>query len=139
MADMTHAGCISGNATSPTTAAVAITSGVLTFQRNSTSKAINPIRLVSQSPIAMRPKRTLAPTMVPIARPGQRLTHRDHFAHLLLIEPGALGDQLTLHLADQRHRAAKPKQPQTKEIRYEVADGAEIVDDGIHGGTALMT
>ena len=40
-------------------------------------------------------------------RSRQRLANRDRLAHLLLGEPFAVVDQLTLHLADQGNRAAK--------------------------------
>ena len=66
-AAMTHAGQKSGKAMRPTIAAAAIKSGLLTFQRNKTTKDIKPMSNVSQSPIAIRPKSTHAPKMVPIA------------------------------------------------------------------------
>ena len=45
-------------------------------------------------------------------RTRQRLADRDGFAHLLLGQPAALGDQFALHLADERDRPAKAEQAQ---------------------------
>ena len=39
--------------------------------------------------------------------PGERLTDRDHFAHLILGEPAALRDQLALHLTHEGYRSTK--------------------------------
>src|SRR5262249_35565340 len=63
----TQAGCSSGDATRPIAAGVAMSSGLLTFQRNSTARLTSATSAVSQSPIAMRPSRTQAPRIVPIA------------------------------------------------------------------------
>lgn len=64
---MTQVGCSSGYAIRPTAAVAAIRSGLTIFQRNRMASEINPIKAVSQSPMAMRPKRMHAPSIVPIA------------------------------------------------------------------------
>ena len=63
----THAGCSRGNATNPTMAVAATSTGLLIFHRNSTIKLARATSAVSQSPIAIRPRSTEAPRMVPIA------------------------------------------------------------------------
>src|SRR6266478_1904421 len=65
----THVGWSSGNAISPITAAAAMSRGLLTFQRNSTTRLTSVTTAVSQSPMAIRPRRTQAPRIVPIAAP----------------------------------------------------------------------
>lgn len=50
---MTQDGWSNGNATKPITAVTAISSGLLTFQRNSTASDATQMRIVSQSPMAI--------------------------------------------------------------------------------------
>jgi hypothetical protein len=59
--------------------------------------------------------------------PGQGLTHGDGLAHLLARQPAALGDELALHLADQRDGAAKPQQTQSQEIAHQIGKPARPV------------
>src|SRR5262249_31668163 len=63
----THSGLSRGKAMSPMTAVAATSTGLLTFQRNSTTRLPSATRIVSQSPIAIRPRRTQAPRIVPMA------------------------------------------------------------------------
>src|SRR5205807_8383935 len=65
----THGGWSNGNAISPIIAAAAMSRGLLTFQRKSTTRLTSVTSAVSQSPIAIRPSSTQAPRMVPIAAP----------------------------------------------------------------------
>jgi hypothetical protein len=58
----TQAGFSRGSATIPTAAVVATSKGLLIFQRKSTSKLTSAIRTVSQSPMAILPSRTAAPS-----------------------------------------------------------------------------
>jgi hypothetical protein len=48
---------------------------LLTFHRNRTATDPTPMRIVNQSPMAIRPRRTLAPRMVPIAAAYAPLTN----------------------------------------------------------------
>src|SRR5262249_22343670 len=64
---MTQVGCSNGKATTPISAVVPTSSGLLTFQRSIANSAPSMIRIVSQSPMAMRPRSTHAPRIVPIA------------------------------------------------------------------------
>jgi len=52
---------------SPMMAAAATSNGLLTFQRNKTTRLTSATSAVSQSPMAIRPRRTEAPRMVPMA------------------------------------------------------------------------
>src|SRR5215467_7929521 len=72
---MTQPGCSSGNAMRPTTAVAAISSGLLTFQRNRTASDAAAISAVNQSPMAICPSRMEAPRIVPIAAPYAPLTN----------------------------------------------------------------
>src|SRR5262249_60423662 len=56
-------------------------------------------------------------------RPGQRLTHGDALAHLLLREPLLLTHQLALHLADERDGPPEPEHAEAQVVPDEVADG----------------
>jgi len=49
-------------------------------------------------------------------RSRHRLADRNRFTHLLLAKPAALGDDLALHLADQRHGTAESQQAQPEKI-----------------------
>src|SRR5689334_6302210 len=64
---ITQAGCRSGKAIRPATAVVAINVGLPTFHRNRITSETIATAAVNQSPIAMRPNRTHAPRMVPMA------------------------------------------------------------------------
>src|SRR6516162_6142950 len=64
---ITHVGCSSGKAIKPMMPVAAISSGLFTFQRNNTASDTTPMRAVSQSPIAIFPRRMHAPRIVPIA------------------------------------------------------------------------
>src|ERR1700757_4041617 len=57
-------------------------------------------------------------------RPREGLADRDRFAHLFPGEPAALGDELALHLADERHRTAEAEQTQAQEVAHEFPDAA---------------
>src|SRR5437660_911394 len=63
----THSGLSSGNATSPMIAVAATSRGLLTFQRNKTTRLPSATSAVRQSPIEIFPCRTQAPTIVPKA------------------------------------------------------------------------
>src|SRR6266481_367041 len=63
----THAGLSSGNAMSPMIAVAATSRGLLTFQRNKTTRLPSATSAVSPSPIAIFPSRTQAPRIVPMA------------------------------------------------------------------------
>jgi hypothetical protein len=52
------------------------------------------------------------------------LAYRNGFPHLLFGQPVSIGDKLALHLADERHGAAKPKEPEPQEIRHQLANSA---------------
>src|SRR6185312_1786998 len=64
---ITQAGWISGKATRPAAAVTAIRRGLAIRQRKSASRARSPMSTVNQSPMAMRPRRTQAPRIVPMA------------------------------------------------------------------------
>ncbi len=51
----------------PTTAVAATSAGLLTWKRKRATRLANAMRTVSQSPIAMRERSRLAPSIVPIA------------------------------------------------------------------------
>src|SRR5262249_9663353 len=59
----TQSGLRRGKAMRPTIAAAAMSSGLLTFQRNNTTRLTSATSAVSQSPIAIFPSRTHAPRM----------------------------------------------------------------------------
>src|SRR5262249_55058023 len=63
----THVGCRSGKAMSPRTAAAATSAGLLTFQRNSSTRLISATSTVNQSPIAILLNKIHAPRIVPMA------------------------------------------------------------------------
>src|SRR5437867_6784643 len=63
----THSGLSSGNAMSPMIAVAATSIGLLTFQRNRTTRLPSATNAVSQSPIAIFPSNTHAPRIVPMA------------------------------------------------------------------------
>src|SRR6266849_2182197 len=63
----THSGLSSGNAIRPMIAVAATSRGLLTFQRNKTTRLPSATSVVSQSPIAIFPSRTQAPRIVPMA------------------------------------------------------------------------
>jgi len=63
----THSGLSSGKAMRPIMAVAATSRGLLTFQRNRTTRLLTPTRAVSQSPIAIFPRSTQAPSIVPMA------------------------------------------------------------------------
>src|SRR5262249_44748153 len=76
-------------------------------------------------------------------RAGQRLADRDRLAHLFLGEPAFVGDELALHLADQRHRPAEAEEAEAEEIEDELRDGAAWGQGGGCGhaflpGTCLL-
>src|SRR3569623_1991144 len=56
--------------------------------------------------------------------PWQRLADGDRLAHLVLGQPVFVGNQLALHLTDQRDRAAEAEQPEPEEVGDEFADPA---------------
>src|SRR5579872_5655703 len=47
---------------------------------------------------------------------GQRLADGDDVAHLLLVEPAALLDQVSLHQATERDRTAEPCRAEPEEL-----------------------
>jgi hypothetical protein len=57
-------------------------------------------------------------------RSRQRLADGDPLAHLLFRQPFAVGDELALHLPDQRHRPAEAEEPKTQEVDNQLADAA---------------
>src|SRR5437870_8696288 len=63
----THSGLRSGNAMRPMIAVAATSKGLLTFQRNRTTRLPSATSAVSQSPIAIFPTRTPAPKTLPLA------------------------------------------------------------------------
>src|SRR5205823_14878331 len=63
----THSGLRSGNAMRPMIAVAATSKGLLTFQRNRTTRLPMATSVVNQSPIAIFPRRTHAPRIVPMA------------------------------------------------------------------------
>src|ERR1019366_4761408 len=70
----TQVGLSKGKAMIPTAAVAAIKSGLLIFHRKRTTTLIRATIAVSQSPIAIRPSRTDAPRIVPIAAAYAPLT-----------------------------------------------------------------
>src|SRR5712692_4247716 len=63
----TQVGWSRGNAMRPMIAVTATSRGLLTFQRNSTTRLASAMSAVSQSPMAILPNNTQAPRMVPMA------------------------------------------------------------------------
>src|SRR5262249_54834679 len=63
----THSGRSNGKAIRPMTAVTATSRGLLTFQRKSTARLATARSAVSQSPMAIFPRRTHAPRIVPMA------------------------------------------------------------------------
>jgi hypothetical protein len=52
------------------------------------------------------------------------LADRNRFPHLFFGEPAAIADELALHLADKRDRAAEAEQAEAKEVRHHFPDAA---------------
>ncbi len=94
---------------------------MLTFQQNSTASETRPIKAVSQSPMAMRPSKMHARSIVPIAA-ALAPANRDGLAHLLLGEPFALVDKFALHLSHERNRPAEAEKSEAQEAAHQFAD-----------------
>src|SRR5262249_21091448 len=57
-------------------------------------------------------------------RSRQRLAYGNGFTHLLFGQPAALGDEFTLHLADQRNRTAETQQSEPGKIQNQLGQRA---------------
>src|SRR5262249_37745954 len=57
-------------------------------------------------------------------RSGQRLAYGNGFTHLVFGEPATLGDEFTLHLADQRNRTAETQQSEPEKIQKQLGQRA---------------
>ena len=58
--------------------------------------------------------------------PRQRLADRDRLAHLLFRQPLLVVDELSLHLADQRHRPAEAEAAEPEEIAHQLAHSSGL-------------
>src|SRR5262249_16563996 len=57
-------------------------------------------------------------------RSGQRLAYGNGFTHLVFGEPATLGNEFTLHLADQRNRTAEAQQSEPEKIQKQLGQRA---------------